>query len=118
MKIICLVILVLLTGCSVISDKRRYSSGHGENLTLRNNNAFEFNDIIYNGHWDIYVHSKGTYRIKNDTLFFNHITTNADSLYYEGRKFMYILPMYVLKKEMRQLILSKNGDKKILRLSR
>jgi len=116
MKIRYILLLVLLARCAVFSKKQLYYSGYGESLTLmRRDSTFAYEDVIPNGHWDLYVHSQGIYSIKKDTLYLNHRITNADSLYHSGRKFTYELPKYVLKKEKGLLLEHNKGDTMILK---
>lgn len=114
MKINHLFLFILLTGCAASFSKQQYRSINGEQLTLKKKNVFEFKDVVPYGHHDLYVVSKGTYRIQKDTTWLTHLETNADSLYANGKKVSYDLPAFVTKNQQGDVFLLKNGSKKIL----
>ena len=116
MKTRYLLLSFIFSSCAVVSKKQLYYSRYGESLTLiRRDSTFAYEDVIPNGHWDLYVHSQGNYSIKNDTFYFNHLISNADSLYHNGRKFTYIFPKYVLRKGKGFLLEHNTEDTVILK---
>ncbi len=114
MKISCIIILVSFAGCTVLSNKQLYYSVYGKRLVLNRDSSFTFEDVIPNGHSDLYFRGQGTYSIIKDTFKLNYLVSNADSLYSNGRKFSYTLPKYVLKKEKGFLLVSRNADIRFL----